>query len=107
MSGMVLTLYRAVAEDPPTSEDFASNKAKGKPRRDIESEEVWSGISVYDTKERCRKKAAQFGLGTHIAELTIPADAPIQRGAIGRGGHCTLWGEPEDFLAYVTAIVPV
>lgn len=102
-----LILYRAVSADPPLAADFASNKAKGKPRRAIEGEDAWSGISVYDTEQRCRSKAAMFGLGTFVAEMRIPEGAQIRCGEIGRSGHCTLWGEPEEFLPYVTRVVPV
>ena len=108
MSAAAQTLYRAVMANPPTAADFMSNQAKGKPRRaPIEGEAEWSGISVYNTAERCRRKAVQFGLGEYVAELVIPGAAPIIIGPLGKGGHCTLWGEPEQLLWCVTTVVPV
>ncbi|MFN8514442.1 MAG: hypothetical protein U0232_07275 [Thermomicrobiales bacterium] len=102
------TLYRAVNANPPTAEDFTSNKAKGKPRREpYEREDEWAGISTFDTEARCRAKAADYDLGTFIAEVDIPDDAPIRIGQVNRRGHCTIWGDPDDLLRYVTAVTRV
>ena len=101
------TFYRVVLTDPPTEVDFMSNQAKGKPRRAIEGEEEWRGISVFTRLERAREIAHKYPqLGSFIAELRIPPDAPIGHDQPSWSGHCNLWGTPEELGKCVTSVAP-
>ena len=103
--------HRTVQADPPTVEDFQSNKAKGWPPRGAEVDDpaLWDGISVMDTLERARKRARHFPQhGAFIAVLRIPPDAPITAARTLRTpGHYTLHGAPSDLLACVAKVVAV
>ncbi len=103
--------HRTVQTDPPTVDDFASNRAKGWPPRGAEVGDpgLWDGISAMDTLERARKRARQFPQhGTFIAVLHIPPDAPITAARTLRTpGHYTLHGAAADLLACVAEVVPV
>lgn len=100
--------FRIVKTAPPTVTDFLSNRALGRPRRRNESEEVWTGLSHYDTAERARNTARRFpALGAFIAALHVPPDGPFRVARTFGPGHYTVWGDPRDFLAAVLAVVPV
>ena len=68
----------------------------------LEPLRVASGISVNATLARAR--GMPF-LGQYVAELSSPDDSPVtfERTGSGRGPY-TLWGEPVDFLAHVSAV---
>ena len=78
-------------------------------RPDEETLRLWSGISVYDTFTRARKRAIGFtNLGNHVAELRLAVDDEVrwERTTHGRG-HYTVWGDPDLLLARVVAVWPV
>ncbi len=100
--------YRIVRTDPPTIADFLSNRARGKARRPVESVREWEGLSLFDTEAQARRMARRFPrLGVYIAALRVPADGPIVVEQTFGPGHYTLWGDPQDFLPRVVAVVPV
>jgi hypothetical protein len=106
---MPLRFYRVVRSNPPTLDDFTSQKAKGIPmaRPDPEIALLWNGISVFATETQARHQArAKPWLGGYIAELVIAEGDPItfRRTGVARGHH-TLWGEPADLKARVTRTV--
>ena len=110
---MAATLYRIVARDPPTLDDFTSNQARSKQPRlpaDLEVLRLWNGLSAYATEAQARRKALSAPyLGDYIAKLIIRDDSPIQRErTLPRSpGHHTIWGEPGAVLASVQRVVPV
>jgi hypothetical protein len=108
---MARRFYRLIRSNPPTLDDFLSNKAKGIPmaRPDPEVALLWDGISVYATETQARNQAkAKPWLGAYIAELAISESDPITFRRTGTGrGHHTLWGEPAELNARVLRIIDV
>ena len=76
---MIRTFYRTVRADPPTLDDFASNRSKGlPPPDDPERRRLWDGLSCYNTQTQARRNALKRpSLGRYIAELQIPENGPI------------------------------
>jgi hypothetical protein len=63
-------------------------------------------ISVFDTFEGAAQMARRRPkLGSFIAILDVPDDAPITRK--GGPGHFDLRGKPEQFLALIVDVVPI
>jgi hypothetical protein len=67
------------------------------------------GISVFSTEQQARNKARDYPfLGAYIARLEIPAEAPIRvERTLSTRGHHTIWGDADQLLHYVVAVVPV
>ncbi len=109
---MARRFYRVIAGERATRDDFLSFQALGRilRRATPETERTYDGISVFATASQARTvvaRAARYRvLGTHIAEMTIPDDAPIhvERTFLDQRGHHTLWGDPDVLLRYVTSI---
>ena len=105
------TFSRVVKHNPPTPEDFMSYEALGIPVLDPSPEtlRLRDGISVQATEAQARRKARGIlGLGSYIARLEIPEDAPIRIERTKGPGHHTLWGEPAELLrCVVPPIIPV
>ncbi|MGH2560337.1 MAG: hypothetical protein ACRDJH_14845 [Thermomicrobiales bacterium] len=102
--------WRIVLSDPPTAWDFTSNAAKGLPvrRGDPTTRRLWEGVSVYDQRRYARRMALRAPhLGHFLAELHLPADAPILAERTTKShGHYTLWGDPAFLLGCVVDIMP-
>jgi hypothetical protein len=99
------TFYRILKGRQPTIYDFLSHYAKGwEPRRrDPETLRKWRGISVYTTEEQARATGRRFPrIGRYIARLQIPDDVPLIVEEPDETGHCDLYAEPGDLLAWVT-----
>ena len=108
---MARRFYRLVRSNPPTLDDFLSNREKGIPmaRPDPEVALLWDGLSVYATETQARNQAkAKPWLGAYIAELSIAEADPItfRRSGTSRGHH-TLWGDPFELLARALRIAKV
>jgi hypothetical protein len=107
-----LVFFHMVATSPPTINDFRSNQERGRtPRKPLTSEqqELWSGISAYESWAQARRKAgASPWLGEYIAELHIPPGSEIRmRRTTSSRGHWTVWGEPALLLACVVSVTPM
>lgn len=108
---MPRTFYRIVRSNPPSLIDFMSDEMKGLPPRndDPETLRLWTGLSVYVTRNQARNKARTYPwLGGFIARLEIPeaGTARWERTTTSRG-HYTLWGAPPDVLKCVVSVEPV
>jgi hypothetical protein len=106
---MAWTLYRIVKSGEPTLLDLTSNEVQGIPLRsdDPEVRRLWSGLSCWATEAQARRAIRSFPhLGSHIAILQIPDDAPVRVQRTRGPGHHTLWGDPATLLTYVAAVVP-
>src|SRR5215212_10734621 len=81
------TFYRIVASNPPTTDDFTSNEARGRPLSNpsLERRELWRGLSAYASPARACLTARKYPIhGRFIAKLVIGEDAPIRsRRALG------------------------
>ena len=102
-------LHRIVRTNPPTRDDFVSNAAKGlPPPDDSERRAVWGGLSVYSTEAQARRKRRVSPmLGGFIAVLRVPIDGSVRvERTLGGDGHHTVWGESDELLALVVAVVP-
>jgi len=103
----MLRVYRSLAGESPTIGDFTSRKAQGHAQRlPFETEEKWSGISVYNNEAQCRKNANKYSFAGSIAEIEIEEDGPITYSRTGSNGHRTLWGEPAEMLNRVVRVIP-
>ena len=102
------TFYRVVKSNPPTERDFWSHQALGFPLLRAEDREIWTGISVQATEQQARQRAKIPGLGSYIAKLVVADTSAIRvRRTTRRPGHHTLWGEPDELLAYAVCTIPV
>jgi len=107
----VPTFYRIVKSDPPNVQDFTSNKAQGKAPRGIERDEpsIWAGLSMYDRENEARGQARRIPkLGSFLARLEITESDSIQvRQTGGNPAHHTIWGDPQQLLTCVVAVLAV
>lgn len=108
---MSRSLYRIVVTNPPTTEDFKSHRAKGRPLRHPSPETIrlLDGLSVFDSEASARANAHRYPrLGSYIAEVRIPDDGGFRYERSGTTeGHYTLWGDPAELLARVVRVVSV
>jgi hypothetical protein len=106
----VRRFYRTIKGPNPTRDDFLSDQARGNdPPAAPGKRRYWQGLSAFDSWENARAVARRVrSQGDHIAEVTIPASGAITYERWGRNpGHHTIWGDPDDLMARVTAIQPV
>ncbi len=97
--------YRVVRTDPPTRNDFLSQRDLGVPLRDPNDRELWEGVSVQATEQQARKRARLPGFGRFIAEIAVPDGGAIVWRRTGRQpGHHTLWANPDELLTRVTRV---
>jgi hypothetical protein len=83
--------YRIVQTDPPTVDDFLSNRAKGLPQRASESADTWARLSHYDTAELARKTALRYPqIGRFIATIRATDDSRLRVEQTFRAGHYTI-----------------
>lgn len=107
---MALVLYRIIKAREPTLLDFTSLAAQGLApgTDDPELQRLHMGISCWATESQARRTARRFPtLGTHIATLVLPEDAPVRVARTRGPGHHTAWGAPEDLQASVSSVAPV
>jgi hypothetical protein len=105
-------LFRIVASDPPTLQDFFSDEEAGDPepdKSDVQRHLLWQGRSAYSTEAQPRRKAKGFPLlGAYIAELRLPDDPAITYArTTASTGHFTIWGDAHDLMTCVVRVVPV
>lgn len=107
----VRVFWRIVRTDPPTLEDFKTQKERGRPAPDTENSEAWfsweHGVSVQNTKQQALNKARDMRgmLGGYVVGVQVEADGPLRYlKTLGRG-HFDLIGAPADMLARV--LLPV
>jgi hypothetical protein len=104
---MARTLYRIIQSSTPTLLDFTSLEAQGIPPRSDDPEiiRLRSGISCWATETQARRTAMRYPfLGSHIATLQIPDDAPVRVERTRGRGHYTVWGSPVELMTYVTSV---
>lgn len=101
------TVYRSLAGASPALGDFTSRKALGHSQRlPHETEEKWSGVSVYNNEAQCCKNENKFSFTGSSAEIEVEEDGPITYSKTGSNGHRTLWGEPAEMLKRVVQVIP-
>ena len=104
------TFYRVVKTNPPTMDDFLSDRAKGKPLREGVPHALWDGLSVFATAAQARSRARRYPqMGRFLAHLALAEAAPlrVERTVPRSRGHHTLWGNPAYLLGCVVAVLPV
>jgi len=99
--------WRATARNPPEEVDFYSYERLGKPllRDTPAARRRARGVSVFDSLDTARRKAAERRLGDYIAELHVPDDGSIGMEE-GIGGHWTIYGDSEALRRCVVSVVP-
>lgn len=84
----VTVAYRIVLSNPATIIDFTSNKGKGLPQRDNETDDIYAGLSSYSTLGQARYTARRFThLGASIASVNVTGFRVEQT---FRPGHYTI-----------------
>lgn len=107
---MVRTFYRIIRAPKRRSDDFMSDAAQGEPPPTAsEHARLHDGISVFNTEQQARRKAEAYPvLGSYIAAVELPEDAPVSyERTLGTRGHFTVWGDPVYLRDRVVSIVPV
>lgn len=102
--------YRIALTNPPSVDDFLSDKARGEPPPpDPNHYHLWDGISVFNTETQARNKGRDYPfLGSFIAQLDIPDNAPVRWARTLRTpGHHSVWGDPTYLLGCVARIALV
>jgi hypothetical protein len=106
---MAWTLHRIIRQGQPTLLDMTSNAAQGLGVRSTDPAvlRLWDGISCWATEAQARRALRSFpSLGTHIAVLHIPDEAPVRVERTRGPGHFTVWAALADLLSYVIAVSP-
>ena len=107
----VRIFYRIVLNNPPTRLDFTSKIGLGipPPVADLAIVRLWDGLSAYATEAQARRVARRYPqLGRYIAWVSIPeAGVVAYERTLVSPGHHTLWGQPEELIRSVIAVVPV
>lgn len=109
------SFFRIVKANPPGRRDILSNQGRRgefPPHLPSHLRRLWDGISVHDSLDHARRQARETPwLGSYVAEIKVPdgASARIrwERTILNNAGHHTLWGDPDDLLGFVVAVVPV
>jgi hypothetical protein len=105
--GVSREFFRIVRGREPSLEDFRSLRALGRGRpRNLRYEREWAeGVSVYDDFDQACKmaRANRFRQGTFIVKIVIPEDSGIEFRQTFTEHHYTIYGEPEQILAYADA----
>jgi hypothetical protein len=102
---------RIVHGNPPTVDDFKTQRERNVPRPDTNSlEELFSwayGVTVTNTKQQALKKARGLRgrLGRYVVGVHIEPDGPVRYHKTLGSGHFDLLGESQDILARV--VLPV
>jgi hypothetical protein len=107
LPAMARTLYRIIRERGPTLLDFTSSQAQGIPPRSDAPDvlRLWDGLSCWATESQARRTIRSFPyLGSYIARLQIPDDAPVRIERTRGPGHHTVWGDPAVLMSYVVAV---
>ena len=102
--------FRIVDHSPPTVDDFKSYKALGIPLIDPRREELYDGVSVWNTDMQAWRRAAKKAQPKYVSILDVPADGSVRFArTTSQAGHHTIWASPETLLGYVkrTVAVPV
>jgi hypothetical protein len=93
------------------AEAFKSHQALGKrrpPSLPWADPDPWDGCSLYVRRQQAVRMARRRPrLGTFIAELLIPDDAPIVRELPDRTGHFNIWGDADTICGWVVDVTPV
>jgi hypothetical protein len=107
---MAWTLHRIIRDQTPELLDFTSLTDQGiAPRSDNpEVVRLNQGISCWSTEAQARRTVRKYpNLGSYIAVLQIPDDATARVERTLGPGHHTVWGDPEELMRYVQAILLV
>ncbi|HEX9269112.1 MAG TPA: hypothetical protein VF998_04640, partial [Candidatus Limnocylindria bacterium] len=102
-------VYRVIKGDRARREDFLSDEASGKRPRDLTPEKLrrHKGFSIWRVEAKARRIAQRFQrLGTHIAEVRLPAGATLEPFP-DEPDHQTIYGDPDAFVERVERVVPV
>jgi hypothetical protein len=104
------TFYRIVKTNPPTVEDFISDRDRGRPPpRNPAMMDLWFGLSMFDSEAAARQTAIRYPLiGEFIAAVEIQETDPIRvERTTQRSGHFTAWGEAALLLRRATTVTSV
>lgn len=103
--------------DPPTRDDFLSDKEAGKRQPPPPNADLWEGMSLYELDSQAKavildirsKFGAKARIGGYIAEVEIPDNGPIlyARTQPQLPGHFTIRGDADLLLAVVRSVVRV
>src|SRR5687768_4595103 len=111
MSDRPTRFIRVARSNPLTLWDVLSSARRGRQlrRRTPELERLFAGISVFETLEQARSQARTYPqLGSFIAEIEIPLDAPAQCERTTRTeGYWTIWARPDYLLERVVMVTSV
>jgi hypothetical protein len=105
--------------DPELRSDFLSDKAAGKAQRGRARllPALWDGLSCFRTLDLARgrwKDIAELAaareetprVGSFIARVALHGDASFAYEDLDHAdGHLTVWGSPDELVAYTVAIV--
>lgn len=110
-SGKPTRLYRIVSGNPPTRDDFLSDRARGKnPPLRPEQARYHDGFSSYRSLAQARKKARAIpALGQFIAAFAVPYAQGVncERSLRNSPGHFTVYGDPDVLAQNVLALYAV
>jgi hypothetical protein len=105
------TFYRIVKTNPPTLQDFMSNRELGRRPRDPNDPEVlrrWDKVSVWGEEQRAHQWARERPrLGAYVARLDLPDDSTIAAEESGPTGHYSLAATAAELRQCFTSIEPV
>jgi hypothetical protein len=103
----VPAFYRVVRTNPPTAEDFRSDREQGRPRPGPRWAHTWHGFSVMDSEAGARQLVSEYPrIGSYIATITVEEGSGIRiERTHNREGHYTMWGIPETVLAHVQSVI--
>lgn len=102
-------VYRIVKHDPPSVEDFLPASLIGILRAGASGIDprVFTGISVFAAERQAAALARHRPwLGAFVAKVRPPDNAIIERTFV-RGGHHTVWADPEELRRHVLQVVRV
>jgi hypothetical protein len=103
--------FRIIGGPQSTLDDYTSNAGFGfGSPSDPKKAALWDGISVFRTLDQARAKAKACPLlGSYVAELVIPSNAPVRWSRTIRRsrGHHTVWGDPAEIRRCEVNIHPV
>jgi hypothetical protein len=105
-----MIFHRIIRSNSPSPQDFTSAAARGFGLNlPPDLQRLQTGVSVYRTLRQAAAKARHYpALGSFVAIIEIPPESAVRfERTTQQRGHFTLWGDPEDLLNSVVAVVPI
>lgn len=97
-------VYRMVKHDPPTEDDFLSDRLLGRPRGKTDLEADHLGLSVFAEQAQAESMMRRYPKRIALVRLDPDCGLSLARTFPLVDGHHTIWGEPDVLVHLVESL---